>query len=109
MNLTTSVLRHLQVPHPHRSNRNRRAVLPFIGDALSSLFGTATNNEVRDIVSRMKELSHSQNDVLSVLDNTVTVVNQTLVEVDMNRQTINRLTNVTSYLRDEIYSLRQMV
>ena len=109
MNLTKSILRHLQVPHPHRPNRNRRSVLPFIGDALSSLFGTATDDEIQDIISRMNELSASQNDILNVLDNTVTVVNQTLVEIDTNRQTINRLTNLTKYLTNEIYSLRRMV
>ncbi|XP_043246251.1 uncharacterized protein LOC122393876 [Amphibalanus amphitrite] len=109
MNLTKSILRHLQVPHPHRPNRNRRSVLPFIGDALSSLFGTATDDEIQEVISRMNELSASQNDILNVFDNTVTVVNQTLVEIDTDRQTINRLANVTNYLTNEIYSLRRMV
>ena len=99
MNLTIDALEHL---NPSRQIRAKRSLIPFVGDALSSLFGTAMTTEIEDILSRVKDLSNSQNDVLSVIDSTVTVVNQTIVDVSVNRQTINRLTNVTNQLTNRL-------
>ena len=92
MNVTLAALQHLKNPeNPEKPvhNRAKRALLPFVGDALSSLFGTATSTELHDILSRVNDLSATQNDFLNVVDNTVTMVNQTIVDVSVNRQTIN--------------------
>ena len=98
MNLTIDTLQLLDPSHP---TRVKRALLPFVGDALSSLFGTATTTEIQDILSRVNELDSSRNDFVNVIDSTVTMVNQTIVDVSVNRQTINRLTNVTDLLSDK--------
>ena len=103
MNMTMDALQHL---NPSRHVRVKRSLLPFVGDALSSLFGTATTTEIQDLLSRVNDLSDSQNDVLNVIDSTVTMVNQTIVDVSINRQTINRLTNVTNYLTNRLDILK---
>ena len=106
MNATVTLLHHLEVPSPRRA---KRSLLPFVGSALSSIFGTATNDQIRDILTRVKELGDSQTDVLSVLDDTVTVINQTLVDVDVNRQMINRLTNLTNDLTKRVNTFRNVM
>ena len=57
----------------------------------------------------VNDLSDSRNDMLNVLDNTVTMFNQTVVDVSVNRQTINRLTNVTNYLTERLDLLKNVV
>ena len=106
VNLTIAALKHLKSPTP---NRVKRALLPFVGDALSSLFGTATTSEIQDILSRVNDLTDAQDDILDVVDNSVTMINQTIVNVDMNRQTINRLMNSTNYLTDRLNGLKNVV
>ena len=106
MNVTIAALQHLKPSDPVRS---KRSLLPFVGDALSSLFGTATHTEIQDILSRVNDLSDSRDDMLDVIDNTVTMFNQTIVDVSMNRKTINRLTNVTRYLTNRLEWLKDSV
>ena len=70
---------------------------------MSSLFRTATTSEIQDVLSRVNALSDSQFDVLSVIDNTVTMINQSAIDVGMdrltfNRLTFNRLTSITNHL-----------
>lgn len=106
MNVTIAALQHLQPSNPVRS---KRSLLPFVGDALNSLFGTATQTEIQDILSRVNDLSDSRDDMLNVIDNTVTMFNQTIVDVSMNRKTINRLTNATRYLTNRLEWLKDSV
>ena len=106
LNATIDALKHLKTSDPIRA---KRSLLPFVGDALSSLFGTATSTEIQDILSRVNDLSDSRDDMLNVLDNTVTMVNETIVDVSTNRRTINRLTNVTNYLTGRLELLKNVV
>ena len=78
LNVTIDALKHLKTSDPIRA---KRSLLPFVGDALSSLFGTAASTEIQDILSRVNDLSDSRDDMLNVLDNTVTMVNETIVDV----------------------------
>lgn len=103
MNVTIDSLRHLKRPDPART---KRSLLPFVGDAMSSLFGVATTSEIQEILSRVNDLSDDRDGILNVLDNTVTMINATVVDVSMNRDTINRLTNVTHHLTKRIDSLK---
>ena len=96
--MTLSALRHFGNPR----SRSKRALLPFVGDALSSLFGTVTSKELGEVLSRVNALSDSQNDILNVVDNTVTLINQTVVDVNDNRRTLNRLVNITDSLTDNL-------
>ena len=93
LNVTLDALQHLKTPNPPRT---KRSLLPFVGDALSSMFGTATTDEIHEVLSRINDLSDDRDGMLDVLDNTVTVLNQTIADTIMNRQTINRLTNLTT-------------
>ena len=102
MNVTIAALQHLKPSDSSDSARHKRSLLPFVGDAMSSLFGTATSTEIQDILSRVNDLSDSRDDMLNVIDNTMTMFNQTIVDVDMNRKTINQLTNATNYLTNRL-------
>ena len=102
MSVTLSVLQHFQDP----KTRSKRALLPFVGDALSSLFGTATSRDIDEILSRVNDLSDAQTGILSVMDDSVTLINQTVVDVNDNRRTLNRLVNVTNELTDHMTFLK---
>ena len=93
--VTIDALQHLENP---AQPRVKRSLLPFVGDALSSLFGTVTETQLQDILSRLNAVSDTEDGMMSVIDSTVTVLNQTLVDVDVNRKTINKLTDLTQAL-----------
>ena len=95
LNVTIDALQHLENP---AQPRVKRSLLPFVGDALSSLFGTVTETQLQDILSRLNAVSDTEDGMMSVIDSTVTVLNQTLVDVDVNRKTINKLTDLTQAL-----------
>ena len=103
LNLTLDSLKHLE---KSASSRRKRSLIPFVGDALSSLFGTATETQLQDILSRINDVSETQDGMLNVVDSTVTVLNQTLVNVQMNRKTINKLTDVVNSLTDRLDLLK---
>ena len=103
LNATLDVLQHLEQP---TLSRSKRSFLPFVGDALSSLFGTATETQLQDIIASINDVSETQGGMLDVIDSTVTVLNQTLVDVNVNRKTINKLTDLVTSLTNRLGFLK---
>ena len=99
MNTTLVALQHLEQP---ALSHGKRSLLSFVGDTLSSLFGTTTKTQPQDILSQINDVKGTQDRILNVIDSTVTVLHQTIVDVNMNRVTINRLTNITNHLTDRL-------
>ena len=102
MTTTRSVLAHFG----KSKSRSKRSLLPFVGDALETLFGTVTSKDLDEVLSRVNDLSDAQGGILSVVDNAVTLINQTVVDVTNNRQTLNRLINATYGLTNTMRYLR---
>ena len=46
--------------HSNHNNRVKRSLLPFLGDALSWLMGTATTKDVNNIKKRVNQLTEAQ-------------------------------------------------
>ena len=58
------------------TGRNKRAVLPFVGNILGALFGTATSSDVKQIKRYLNALADSDTQIRHVLQKTITVLNQ---------------------------------
>lgn len=71
------------------TSRNKRAVLPFVGDALSFLFGTLTSSDVEKITSNIKVFMRNQKTIAHVLNESLSVVKISRKRILENRQTIN--------------------
>ena len=79
--------------------RMRRGLLNFVGDISNKLFGTATEQEVEECRRYINAVSTSNRHVAHVVNNLVTVVNQTHDQVKQNRA---HLQNLEKYM-DKAY------
>ena len=85
--------------------RNKRSILPFVGDILGALFGTASSSDVREINRQLNVLAESDTQIRHVLQRTITVLNHTYIGTVENRQTINDLIEVSEGLKRQFLSL----
>ena len=86
--------------------RTHRSLLPWIGSILSSLFGTATNANLREVKRALTKLADGQSNVVHALQTSLTLLNKTTAAVSQNRKAINQLANVTDRLETFIQDLK---
>ena len=67
----------------------RRSLLPFLGDALSWLTGTATTKNVNSIKKRVNQLIAAQSMQQEAIVHIVSILNITVYVAQVNRQHIN--------------------
>ena len=67
----------------------RRSLLPFLGDALSLLTGTATSKDVNSIKKRVNQLIATQSTQQKAIVHIVSILNVTRYAAQVNRQHIN--------------------
>lgn len=79
---------------PSKSNKVKRALLPIVGKGIGSLFGIATRSDVRKVNRHINVLMERQGDIIHVLNDTLTILNVTQVEVRQNRHAIKTLSTV---------------
>ena len=71
--------------------RHRRALLPFVGQISSFLFGTVSESDLATIRRNIVTISVSQQVLSFVAQETLTLLNATQMQVSANRQSINEL------------------
>lgn len=71
--------------------RSKRAILPFVGDALSYLFGITSEKDLKVVQEAVKELDKTQAHMLHIVKDSISIVNLTRHEVRDNREKINEL------------------
>ena len=67
----------------------RRSLLPFLGNAISWLTGTATSKDVNSIKKRVNQLTATQSTQQEGIVHIVSILNITRYAVQVNRQHIN--------------------
>ena len=79
----------------------RRSLLPFLGDALSWLTGTATTKDVSSINKRINQLITTQN-TQETLVHIICVLNITRYATQVNRQHINIVVNTEERTHQDV-------
>ena len=98
----------------------KRSLIPIIGKSLGYLFGTATESDLHTIYSSVSRLPKSQEATAHVVDENISVINITRVELSENRQALNKiigslanfdvkLDNITLALEKEVFQVGQFV
>ena len=77
--------------HSKHNNKVRRSLLPFLGDALSWLMGTATTKDVNTIKKRVNQLIEAQSTQQETLVHIISILNVTRYAAQVNRHSINVL------------------
>ena len=71
--------------------RQKRAPFNFIGDIGSFLFGLVTEDEIESIRKNIASLAQNQEQIIHVVEDSITILNMTRAEVSENRQAIMEL------------------
>ena len=104
----TSAVKLLQSKQPQQPNCSKRSLLPFLGDALSWLTGTATTKDIHSIKTRINELISTQASQHDTLVHIISILNITQYATQTNRHGINALIDAvrtTSHDINDLYNL----
>jgi len=77
-----------------KSKRVKRALVPFLGKVLSWLTGTLTKADLRQVSQHINVLSNNQERLIHVLNDTLSILNVTNIEVQKNRHALRALSDL---------------
>ena len=83
----------------------RRSLLPFLGDVLSWLTGTATTKDIHSIKTRINQLIATQTSQHNTLVHIVSILNVTRYATQVNRHSINNLIDAIHTTSQDINNL----
>ena len=83
----------------------KRSLLPFLGDALSWLTGTATTKDVRSIRNKVNQLIAMQHQQQETLIHIISVLNVTRYATQVNRQHINLVMDAVERTHQDVTTL----
>ena len=89
-------------------HRNQRSLIPIIGQLMSTLFGTVSENDLENINRNIKALAGNQKQIIHDLDVSLSVLNLTRMQVSENRRSIMDLIIVVQKLDRKIFDLQQV-
>ena len=104
----TSAIKLLQSNQPQTHICYRRSLLPFLGDTLSWLTGTATTKDIHSIKTQINQLIATQTSQHNTLVHIVSILNITRYTTQVNRHSINTLMDTvqtTSQSINNLYNL----
>lgn len=87
---------------PGQTREKRSALLPVVGDLLSALFGVATQENAERVREGLLNLNNRQNQMSDVLSKSIHLMNRTNEQVQINRNALKRIANVTAEIQNEI-------
>ena len=90
---------------PVSSKCMRRSLLPFLGDALSWLTGTATTKDINAIKMRINHLITTQQKQQETLVHMISILNITRYATQVNRQHVNILMDTMKRTNQDITTL----
>ena len=87
----------------------KRLLVPIIGKGLSYLFGIATESDLNTIHSSIGRLAKSQEDITHVVDENISVINITRVEMSENRQALSKMIGSLANLNVKLGNITQAI
>ena len=88
------------------NKHTRRSLLPFLGDALSWLMGTATTKDITSIKKkRVNQLITAQTAQQETTVHIVSIINVTSYTTQVNRQHMNIIMNVVDKMVHDVNNL----
>ena len=101
----TSAIQLLNSNQPQTRTHHRRSLLPFLGDALSWLTGTATTKDIHSIKTWINQLIATQTSQHNTLVHIVSILNITRYATQVNRHSINTLIGAVCTTSQDINNL----
>ena len=88
------------------TQRFRRGLLPFIGQAASYLFGTVSEHDLSLVQSNLHRLQNNQKNIVHVLHQALTLMNVSQVSIQENRHAINSIIDTIADFRNTYLSFQ---
>ena len=82
--------------------RKRRSLLPFVGDILSSLFGTVGKKDLRKLKRTLEAQGGQNEQLVHVVSESLTLLNKTQKDVQTNREAIRHLSVINNQLHTDV-------
>ena len=89
------------------TRRTKRTLVPLVGKGLSFLFGTATKSDVRVMRKGLEVLSTNQESLIHVIQDSLSIINITRIELTENRHAINNLSLIVGELDKKFTNITQ--
>ena len=87
------------------NKRPKRSLLPFMGDVLHNLFGTATSKKMNKLKKLFRSLRTSHTQLSHFVEESVSIVNTSHHQLKENRNAINHLQETSKIFRQEITNI----
>ena len=87
------------------SSKHIRSLLPFLGEALSWLTGTATTKDVNSIITRINQFITTQHDQQETLVHVISILNATRYTTQVNGQHINIVMSAAENMHQDVMTL----
>ena len=91
--------------HSNHDGRTKRALIPFLGSILSAITGTPTESDMTEIRNSVSILGRSQEQVIHIVQESVSLINATHHDVRVNREALNNLSNATVILEKKFKAM----
>jgi len=75
----------------HKLSRSRRSLIPFVGKALSFLFGTLNEGDVQAIKNNVRKIATSHARLQHIVHASISILRTTQGQVVENRKTLNNI------------------
>ncbi|MCG8045976.1 MAG: hypothetical protein N0E48_09980, partial [Candidatus Thiodiazotropha endolucinida] len=85
--------------------RSERSILPLGGRILSFLFGTVSEADLDDIKRAVRDMSQNQQSIMHMLDEQMTILNVSRIQIAENRQAIMSLVDCMDEFEGRIHNL----
>ncbi len=86
-------------------SRSKRSLLPIIGQAMSLLFGTVSDLDLENIRRSVKDLAKNQENIIHNLEQSMTLLNLSRIQIAENRRAIMDLVVCVQKLDSQIKEL----
>lgn len=104
-----SLLENVKYLTGDNHRRRKRSLLPFVGSALSFLFGTVSEGCLNEIRNQVGTLSRDQQRISHVVQKSLTIIQQNRGLITENRQSINHLITDLSLLRARLDNVTELI
>ena len=85
--------------------QEKRSLIPIIGQAAGWLFGLVTEQDISDIRKNIKNLASNQQHILHVVQENISILNMSRIEIAENRQAIMDLVESVFKLDEKLEKL----
>lgn len=90
------------------NNRHKRSLLPIVGKAMHWIFGVITETDLDNINRNLNDLAENQESIIHNLEQSLTILNLTRVQVQENRRAILDLIVCIQKLDSKIIALQEV-